>query len=200
MFHFFQPIVLSKFYIEVVSVLRLGFYMLTGRIFCVFFLFHNFWRCLFFVDNKDYHVLCNMGYRKGASFLLSFSLLPCCLKILLLPIISLRFLFLLYAIIGFPWNAFFSLGLIYNKCQFSSMIFLMFGKVLLNFSTSKILGLFAIFCFEFNKAFLVTSDIWLNWSVQFVIFKPLSYCFKDSRIWRKGLVCKSSIVASNQVI
>ena len=32
------------------------------------------------------------------------------------------------------------------------MIFLMFGEVLLHFSTSGILGLFAIFGFEVNKA------------------------------------------------
>ena len=42
------------------------------------------------------------------------------------------------------------------------MIFLMFGKVLLNFGTSRILGLFAIFCFELNKVSLVTTDILLN--------------------------------------
>ena len=110
--------------------------MLTGGIFLcfLFFLFYNFWRRLFFplVDNKDYHVLCNMGF-----FSASFFLITLLFKILLLPIISLRFLFLLYAIIGFSWNVFFSLGLICNKCQCSSMIFLMFGKVLLNFSTSR---------------------------------------------------------------
>ena len=38
----------------------------------------------------------------------------------------------------------------------------MFGSVPLNFSTSGILGLFAIFSFEVNKASLVTSDIQLN--------------------------------------
>ena len=32
------------------------------------------------------------------------------------------------------------------------MIFLMFGEVLLHFSTSGILGLFAVFGFEVNKA------------------------------------------------
>ena len=42
------------------------------------------------------------------------------------------------------------------------MISLMFGRVLLNFSTNAILGLFAIFGFEDNKASLVTSDIRLN--------------------------------------
>ena len=42
------------------------------------------------------------------------------------------------------------------------MIFLTFGKVLLNFSTSGILGLFTIFYFEINKASLVTSDIRLK--------------------------------------
>ena len=35
--------------------------------------------------------------------------------------------------------------------------------------------------------------------MQFVIFKPLSYCFEET-IGRKSLVCKSSNVASNQVI
>ena len=112
--------------------------MLTGEIFCMFCPFYSFWIRLFFslVDNKDYHVLCNMDYRKGASFLLSFSLLLVVLN-LILPIISLRFLFVLYAIIGFLWNRFFSLGLICNKCQCSSMTFLMFGKILLNFSTRQ---------------------------------------------------------------
>ena len=66
----------------------------------------------------------------------------------MLPIISLRFLFFLYPIIGLSWNIFFSLGFIYNKCQCLSMISLMFGRVLLNFSTSGILGLFAVFGFE----------------------------------------------------
>ena len=42
------------------------------------------------------------------------------------------------------------------------MIFLMFGRVLLNFSTSGILNLFAIFSFDVDKASLVTFDIWLN--------------------------------------
>ena len=38
-------------------------------------------------------------------------------------------------------------------------------------------------------------------TIQFVIFKLLSYCFKkNNRIWRKGLVYKSCIVASNPVI
>ena len=39
------------------------------------------------------------------------------------------------------------------------MISLMFGRVLLSFSTGGILNLFAIFDFEVNKIFLVTSDI-----------------------------------------
>ena len=42
------------------------------------------------------------------------------------------------------------------------MIFLMFGRVLLNFSTNGIVGLFAIFGFEVNKASFVTSGIRLN--------------------------------------
>ena len=45
------------------------------------------------------------------------------------------------------------------------MIFLMFSKVLLNFSTSGILGLFGIFGFEVSKASIVISDIRLNCSV-----------------------------------
>ena len=87
-------------------------------------------------------------------------------KILLLPIISLRFLLLLYASSGFSQNAFFSLGLICNKCQCLSnkpRVLLNFCRVLLNFSTSGILGLFAVFGFEVNKASLVASNILLNW-------------------------------------
>ena len=38
----------------------------------------------------------------------------------------------------------------------------MFGIVMLNFSTSGILGLFTVFGFEVNKASLVTSDILLD--------------------------------------
>ena len=38
-------------------------------------------------------------------------------------------------------------------------------------------------------------------TLQFLIFEPLSYCFKETiEFWRKGLVCKSSTVASNQLI
>ena len=120
----------------------------------MFFLFYYFWRCLLFllVDSKDYHVLYHMG----------FFLITLLFKILLFPIISLRFLFLLCAIIGLSGNVFFSLGLICNEYQCLSMISLMFGRVLLNFSTSGILRLFAIFGFEINKASLATSDILLN--------------------------------------
>ena len=41
------------------------------------------------------------------------------------------------------------------------MTYLMFDKVLLYFNTSRILGLFAIFCFEVNKSFkcLLTFDV-----------------------------------------
>ena len=136
----------------------------------MFFLFYDFWRCLFFLlfDSKDYRVLCNMGYRKGASFLLFFRI-TLFFKILLLPIISLRFLFFLCAIIGLSWKVFLRVGLICNKCQRLSMVSLMFGRVLLNFSSSGILVFFffffAIFGFEVNKASLVTSDILLNWLV-----------------------------------
>ena len=57
--------------------------------------------CFFLlVDSKDYLALHNIGYRKSVSFLLSFFVSLCCFKILLLPFISLRFLFLLYAIIA----------------------------------------------------------------------------------------------------
>ena len=41
------------------------------------------------------------------------------------------------------------------------MIFLVFSKDLLNFSTSGILG----FGLEVNKASIIISDIWLNCSV-----------------------------------
>ena len=152
MFHFCQHIVRSKFYVEV-SKLWLGLNMLTSRMFCMFFLFYNFWRRLFFLlfDIKLCHVLCKKSYRKGVSFFsfhpLIFTLM---FKILLLPITSFRFLFLLYAIIGLSWNAFFSLELIHNKCQCSSVIFLIFGRVLLNCSTSGVLSLVAIFFFFFN--------------------------------------------------
>ena len=110
--------------------------MLTCGIFCMFFLFYNFWKLLFFlhVDSKDYCVLWNTGYRKRASFLLSFFVLLCCLK-------SYWFIFILYVIIGLSWNLFFSLALICNKRQRLSMISLMFDRVLLNFSASGILGL-----------------------------------------------------------
>ena len=93
---------ISKFYFEI-SKLWLGFYMLTGGKFCMFFLFYNFWRRLFFplVENKHYHILCNMGYFSAFFFLITLLF-----EILLLSIISLRFLYLLYAIIGFSWNAF----------------------------------------------------------------------------------------------
>ena len=114
------------------------------------------------VDSKDYRAMRVIGCRKGASFLLSFFRITLLFKILLLAIVSLRFLFLLYAIIGLSGNAFLRLGLIYEKCQCLSMIFLMFGRVLLNFSNSEILSLFAIFEFEVNKASLVTSNIQLN--------------------------------------
>ena len=125
----------------------------------MFFLFYNFWRRLFFllVDSKDYHVLCNAGYRKSVFFCFLF-LIALLFKIIFLAIISLRLLFLLYAIIGLSCNAFFSLGLICNKYQCSSMYSLMFGRFLLSFGTSGILGLFGVFCFEVNKASFVTSD------------------------------------------
>ena len=129
-----------------VSIIWFGFYLLTEGIFCMFFLLYNFWRCLLFVlvDSNDYqwHGLQKRGFFSPFFFLITLSF-----KILLLPSISLGFLFLVYAIIGLPWNAFFSLGLICNKCQCPSMIFSMFGKVLLNFTTNGILGLFSIFVF-----------------------------------------------------
>ena len=87
-------------------------------------------------------------------------------RISLLPIISLRFLLLLYIIIGLSWNIFFNVGLRCNKCRCLSMIFLKFGKFLLNFSTSGILGLFAIFGFDVKKASFFMSDIQLNCSVR----------------------------------
>ena len=42
------------------------------------------------------------------------------------------------------------------------MIFLVFSKVLLNFSTNVILVLFGTFGFQVNKASIVISDIQLN--------------------------------------
>ena len=93
-------------------------------------------------------------------------------KILLLTKIYFRFVFLLCTIIGFSWNGFVSLRLTGNKCICSSMIFLMFGRVLLNFNTSRTLGLFANFCLEVNKIFPVTSDIRLNWSVRKFSLEP----------------------------
>ena len=104
-----------------------------------------FLKMFFFLlfDSKDYRVLCNMGFRKGASFLLFFRI-TLFFKILLLPIISLRFLFFLYAIIGLSWKVFFRVGLICNKCQCFSMVSLMFGRVLLNFSSSGILVFFLL--------------------------------------------------------
>ena len=122
--------------------------MFTGGIFCMFFLFYDFWRCFFFLlfDSKDYRVLCNMGYRKGASFLLFFRI-SLFFKILLPPIISLRFLFFLCAIIGLSWKVFLRVGLICNKCQCLSMVSLMFGRVLLNFSSNGILFFFFFLLF-----------------------------------------------------
>ena len=74
------------------------FWLLHVNRWNIFYVFpvYNFWRRLFFllVDNKDYHVLCNMGYRKSASFLLSFSLLPCYLKS--------------YCFLLFLWDSYFS--------------------------------------------------------------------------------------------
>ena len=56
-----------------------------------------------------------------------------------------------------------------------------------------------------NKVRKFQNVLFLNFLrfdyIQFVIFKPLSYCFhRNNTIWRKGLVYKSSIVESNQVI
>ena len=126
--------------------------------FCLFSCF-IFWRCLFFllVDSKNYCLLCNIN--DAEKVVTRITLL---FKILLLPILSLRFLFLLYAIIGISWSVFFILGLICNKCQFLSMIYLMLGRALLNFSTSGIIVLFGILGFEINKASLVTSDVLLG--------------------------------------
>ena len=108
-------------------------------------------------------------------------------KILLLTKIYFRFLFLLCTIIGLSWNGFVSLGLIGNKCLCSSMIFLMFGRVLLNFNTSRILGLFANFCLEVNKISPVTFDIRLNWSVRNFLCNLdwLKYFFNSSKMFAK---------------
>ena len=49
--------------------------------------------------------------------------------------------------------------------------------------------------------FLQNTSERLPLYLQFVIFKSLSWLFQGSnRIWHKGPVCKSSSVASNQVI
>ena len=147
---------LSKFYIEVNY--GLAFTCQLVEYFVCFSCFVTFEGVFFFLSVDS--VLCNMSYRKGYPFLFSFFITL--FKILFLCIISLRFLFFLYAVIGLRRNAFFSVGLICNKCHCLSMIFLMFGRVLLNFSTSGILNLFAIFGFDVDKAYLVTFDIWLN--------------------------------------
>ena len=57
--------------------------MLAGTIFCMLFLFYHFCRCLFFLlfDRTDFNFLCHMDYRKIVSFLLSLSVVPCCLKL-----------------------------------------------------------------------------------------------------------------------
>ena len=55
---------------------------------------------------------------------------------------------------------------------------------------------------RFRKAVSVQEQVALTlyYLFQFVIFKPLSNIRRNIRIWRKDLVCKSSRVASNQVI
>ena len=82
-----------------------------------------FFSCFYFLTGNITSSYATWATEKSASFMLSLFLLPRSLK--LLPIISFRFLFLFYAIIGLSWNAIFSLGLICNKCQCSSIIFLM---------------------------------------------------------------------------
>ena len=113
------------------------------------------------VDIKDYRILCNVGYTKGASFLLSFLYYFVIQNL----IASYYFFEISIPLVCYYWSLLkcnFSLGLICNKYQCLSKIFLMFGRVLLNLSTSGILSLFAFFGFEVNKAFLVTSDILLS--------------------------------------
>ena len=103
------------------SKLCLGFYMLTGEMLCMFFLFYIFWRCLFFllVDKKDNLVLCNVGFRKDFSFVFFFVFV---IKNFIACYYFFDF-FEIYAIIGLSWNTFFSLGLIWNKYQYLSVFF-----------------------------------------------------------------------------
>ena len=131
------------------------------------FLFYKFWRCLFFLlaDSKVMASYATWA-TKRCFFSAFFFRITLFFKIILPLIISLRFLFLFFAIIGISWNHF-SL-----KYRCLSMISLMFGRVLLNFSTCGILCLFAIFGFEVNKASLVTSNILLNWSVRKFYLQP----------------------------
>ena len=117
----------------------------NGRNFVCFSCFITFEDvCFFHLLTTKIITSCVTWATKRCFFSAFFFLITLVFKILLLPIIFLRFLFFFYAIIGFSWNLFFSLGLICNKFQCSSVIFLMFGKVLFNFSTSRIL---VIFCY-----------------------------------------------------
>ena len=144
------------------------------------FLHVNWWNilCIFccFITFQDDYFIYLLKAKVIAScatwaterwFFLTFSFrITLLFKIVLLPYICLRFLFLLYAMTDLSWKVVFSLGLICNKCHCLSVISLMFGRVQLNFSTSGILCMFVIFNFVKNKASLVTSGILLNWSVK----------------------------------
>ena len=100
-----------------VSKLWLGFYMLTGGIFCMFFLFITFEDVYFFyLLTAKITASCVTWLQKRCFLSTFFFRITLLFKILLLPIISLGFPFLLYAIIGLSSNAVLSLGLICNKC------------------------------------------------------------------------------------
>ena len=144
--------------------------------------------------------MCNIVHRKGASFLLSLSLLLCCLKcycfllflwnlysscVLLLVSTEMHFSLIdQYNKFIASWTSMLmTLNLLYYehwtdkrkyfyiyKCQCLSIHFLIFGRILFNFNTSGILGFLAIFGFEVSKVSLDTSDVRLNWSVNKIFF------------------------------
>ena len=96
-------------------------YLLSRGIFCIFFLFYNSESIFILAESKDYRVLCNMGYRKGASFLLSSLVLLCCLNSYCFELFLWDFYSSCLLIFVSLEMHFFSLGLICNKCQCLSM-------------------------------------------------------------------------------
>ena len=82
----------------------------------IFFLFCNLKMFVFYTCSQQrLSRLVEHGLQKSYLFS-AFFRITLLFKILLLLIISLRFLFLLYAVIGLSLNAFFNLVLICNKC------------------------------------------------------------------------------------